>query len=61
MANAFIRYSPYSMLDYEKKCFKAITSMFIKVCQGHHKHYDKKVSDFYIFLAFKKTDRHKLR
>ena len=27
MANAFIRYSPYSMLDYEKKVF-----------QGHHKH-----------------------
>ena len=65
MANSFIRYSPYSTLDYEKKCFKAITSMFIKVWQGHHKHYDKKVSDYYMiflfFLAFKKIGRHKLR
>ena len=45
----------------KKKCVKAVTSMFIKVCQGHHKHYDKKVKlllyDFYIFLAFKKIDK----
>ena len=65
MANLFIRYSPYSTSDYERKCFKAITSMFIKVCRGHHKHYDKKVSDFYtifiFFLAFKKIDGHKFR
>ena len=57
MVNSFIRYSPYLMLDYEKNCVKAITSMmlkklffkilkcvkaipslFIKVCQGYHKH-----------------------
>ena len=36
MVNSFIRYSPYSTLDYLKRCVKAITSMFIKVCQGHH-------------------------
>ena len=52
MANLFIRYSPYSTSDYERKCFKAITSMFIKVCRGHHKHYDKKVSDYYDFFFF---------
>ena len=61
MVNSFIRYSPYSTSDYKIKWVKAITSMFIKVRQGHHKHYDKKVSDYYIFLAFKKIDRHKLR
>ena len=42
MVNSFIRYSPYSMTDYKKKDVKTITSMFIKVCQSYHKHYDKK-------------------
>ena len=35
--------------------------MFIKVCQGYHKHYDKKVSYYYMiflfFSAFKKIDK----
>ena len=43
MVNSFIRYSP---------CVKAITSMFIKVSQGHHKHYDKNVSDYYMMFIF---------
>ena len=37
------------MLYYEKKCVKAITSMFIKVCQGYHKNYIK-VSDYYMIF-----------
>ena len=52
MVNSFICYSPYSTLDYKKsvsrlsqacllKCVKAMTSMFIKVCQVYHNHYDK--------------------
>ena len=58
MVNSFIRYSPYSTLAYDKKCVKAVTSMFIKVCQGHHKHYDKKVSYYYmIFIFFQRLKR----
>ena len=30
MINSFIRYSPYSTSDYEKKSVKAVTSMMIK-------------------------------
>ena len=52
MVNSFIRYSPYSTSNYEKKCVKAVTSMFIKVCQGYHKHYDKKVSYYYMIFIF---------
>ena len=29
MVNSFIRYSPYSTSDYEKKRVKVVTSMFI--------------------------------
>ena len=36
MVNSFIRYSPYSMSDYE----------------GHHKHYNKKVSYYYMIFIF---------
>ena len=32
--------------------------MFIKVCQGYHEHYDKKVSDYYmIFIFFQRLKR----
>ena len=57
MVNSFIRYSPYSTSNYLKKRVKAVTSMFIKVHQDHHKHYHKKVSYYYFFLAFKKIDK----
>ena len=49
MVNSFIRYSPYLTSDYKKKRAKVVTSMFIKVCQGHHKHYDKKSKRLYFF------------
>ena len=52
MVNSFIRYSPYSTSNYEKKCVKAVTSMFIKVCQDYHKHYDKKVSYYHMIFIF---------
>ena len=47
MVNSFIRYSPYSKSDYEKSVSKPS-----QACQGHHKHYDKKVSYYYMIFIF---------